>query len=92
MQQTETELEGTGPGPSARRGVPASALAQPAPILAVRPAQAAAMLGISRDLFDREVKHEIRSVRLGRLHLYPVKELEAFLARRSSHPLEETRR
>lgn len=65
--------------------------AQPGPVLALRPAAAAAALGISRDLFDRVVAPNVRCVRLGRVRLYPATELQKYLDRNASLPLGEDR-
>jgi excisionase family DNA binding protein len=79
------------PDTGSRRGAGTASTSRVAtpPVLAVRPEQAAAMLGVSRDTFDREIRHELRSVRVGRLHLYPVKELERFVSLHASRPLDE---
>lgn len=42
--------------------------------------EAAAMLGISRDLFRAEVAPEIRPVRIGRRQHWPVAELERWVS------------
>jgi excisionase family DNA binding protein len=52
--------------------------------LAVGPEDAAEMLGMSRDTFDRIVKPEIRFVKRGRKVLVPVRELEAWLDRNAT--------
>jgi hypothetical protein len=53
------------------------------------------MLGISRDLFDKEVKPNVRHVRLGHgrrsVRLYPVAELEKWLDRNAGLPLGDDR-
>lgn len=56
--------------------------------LAVNIEDAAALLSISRESFDKYVRHEVRFVRQGRLKLVPVKELEAWLDRNASRALE----
>ena len=62
------------------------------PPLALRPETAAASLGISRDMFDAEVAPFVRCVRLGRLRVYPVTELQKWLDRQAALPLEGERR
>jgi hypothetical protein len=53
---------------------------RPAPSrLALRPDEAAAMLGISRALFYRDVLPHLRCVYLGRVRLIAVVELERWL-------------
>jgi excisionase family DNA binding protein len=52
--------------------------------LAISPEEAATALGISRDTFDREVRHELRIVRIGRRVVVPVKELERYLERNAT--------
>jgi excisionase family DNA binding protein len=58
----------------------------PAPI-AVGPAQAAEMLGVSRDHLDRHVAHELRWVRIGRRKVVPVSELNAWLEANAARAL-----
>lgn len=48
--------------------------------LALRKLEAAAALGLSDESFDRYVKPQVRVVRRGSLRLYPVAELERWLA------------
>ena len=52
--------------------------------LAVRPIEAAQLLGCSRNHFDRAIKPYIPVVRTGRLVLVPVIELERWLAREAA--------
>ena len=52
--------------------------------LAVRPAEAAQLLGCSRNHFDRAIRPYLRVVRTGRLVLIPVVELEKWLSREAS--------
>jgi hypothetical protein len=52
---------------------PASVVVNP---IALAKPQAAAVLGMSVDSFDRYVGPHVRCVRRGRLRLYPVRELE----------------
>ena len=49
--------------------------------LTVSKAEAAAILGVSVDLFEQHVLPEIRVVRLGRRVLVPLVELERFVER-----------
>jgi hypothetical protein len=55
--------------------------------LAVRPETAAALLSISRDLFDLRVSPELRWTQVGRLRLVSIKELSAWLERSSARDL-----
>lgn len=50
--------------------------------------EAAKALGISRDSLERHVLHELRVVRVGRRVVVPVRELERYLERVASRPLE----
>mgnify|MGYP001556736932 CR=1 FL=1 len=54
------------------------------PRLAVMPAEAAQMLGVSRDFFDEHIGHELPVVRRGRLKLFPIRGLERWLDREAS--------
>jgi excisionase family DNA binding protein len=47
--------------------------------LLLSPAEAAAVIGCSRDFFDAHVRDELRLVRRGRLVLVPVRELERWV-------------
>jgi Helix-turn-helix domain len=47
--------------------------------LAVKAEQAAELLSVSRDTFDRHIAAELRCVRRGRLKLYAVAELTRWL-------------
>lgn len=49
--------------------------------LAYTPAEAAAMLGVSRRTFDRRIIGQLRIVREGRCILVPRRELERYLDR-----------
>jgi hypothetical protein len=56
--------------------------------LAVQQPEAARMLGMSVDSFQRHVAPEIRAVRLsGKLKLYPVAELQRWLDDHAEHVL-----
>jgi excisionase family DNA binding protein len=50
--------------------------------------EAAKAIGISRDSLERHVLHELRVVRVGRRVVVPVRELERYLERTASRPLE----
>jgi len=63
--------------------------ARAAPRLALRPEQAAQALGVSRSLFFAAILPELKVVRLGRLRLVPVVELERWLDRRAARTLPE---
>lgn len=53
--------------------------ASTAPRLALRPAEAAVAIGISRALFYRDVLPQLRCVYLGRVRVVPVAEIERWL-------------
>lgn len=59
--------------------------------LALKPADAAAAIGCSRDFFDEHVLPELRVVRRGRLVLVPVAELERWLEASATLTLEADR-
>lgn len=61
------------------------------PRLALSVDEAAASLGISRDTFDREVRDELRLVRIGRRLIVPVPELERYLERQAHRILDDLR-
>lgn len=46
------------------------------PVVTLRPEEAAQALGVSRSWFDRNVAHELPSIRRGQLVLYTVDSLE----------------
>lgn len=50
--------------------------ALPVPRVSLRPEEAAAALGVSRDFFDETIAPELAVIRRGRLKLYAVRELE----------------
>jgi hypothetical protein len=58
-------------------------------LIAVSPADAAQLLSMSRDSFDRYVRDELRLIRRGRLVLVPVRELEAWVTANASRTLPE---
>jgi hypothetical protein len=51
----------------------------PIPRLALSREEAAAALGMSLDSFERHVQPTLRLVRLGRMRLVPVREIERWL-------------
>jgi excisionase family DNA binding protein len=61
------------------------------PRLALSVEEAAEALSISRDTFDREVRDELRLVRVGRRLLVPVSELERYLERHAHRVLDDLR-
>ena len=56
----------------------------PIPRLALSREEAAAALGMSLNSFERHVQPTIRLVRLGRMRLVPVSELERWLGENAS--------
>ena len=58
------------------------------PRLALRPAQAAQALGVSRSFFFASILPELRVVRCGRLRLVSVNELERWLERNGARAIE----
>jgi excisionase family DNA binding protein len=67
----------------------AHASSRPRVKLALTRAEAADALGMSVDSFERYVQGQVRLVRLGRLVLVPVSELERWLEANASLTLEE---
>ena len=59
------------------------------PRLGLSPDEAAASIGVSRDLFDAEVRPELRVVRVGRRVVIPVREVEKFLAENAARALDD---
>ena len=57
----------------------ANDLLGPIPRLALTRAEASAALGMSLDSFERYVQPSIRLVRLGRMRLVPVREIDRWL-------------
>jgi excisionase family DNA binding protein len=55
--------------------------------LAYSPDEAARLLGVSRDFFDRHIRGELRVIYRGRLVLIPVRELELWLAQSAQRTL-----
>ena len=62
----------------------------PTPRLALTREEAAASLGMSLDSFERHVQPTLRMVRLGRMRLVPVTELERWLEENASDTLDGT--
>lgn len=67
---TASGWEQNGPGGSPRLGLTLD--------------EAAATLGVSRDTFDRHIRHELRVVRRGRCLIVPVSELQRWLEREAA--------
>jgi hypothetical protein len=59
----------------------------PVPRVALTREQAAAAIGMSLDSFERHVQPTIRLVRLGRMRLVPIHELERWLAEHAERAL-----
>jgi hypothetical protein len=78
MSRAPASVLGYDPDSENAAHVRAAIQTQVAP-LAVTPIEAASMLSMSRDSFDRYVRDEIRVVRRGRLVLVPVSELARWL-------------
>ena len=60
--------------------------------LAVPPTEAARLLSVSRNHFDRHVRDELRLIRSGRKVLVPVTELETWIVRNAARTLPEEAR
>lgn len=60
----------------------------PIPRLALTREQAAAALGMSLDSFERHVQPTIRLVRLGRMRLVPVREIDRWLDENAAKTLD----
>ena len=58
--------------------------------LALTRAEAAEAIGMSIDSFERYVQPELKIVRVGRLRLIQVRELERWLQENAAHVLEES--
>ncbi len=61
------------------------------PALALRRAEAAAALGVSLEVFDRDVRPHIPAARVGGVVTYPVAGLTAFLEAAASSPMTDLR-
>jgi len=79
------------PGTRRARSLGAGGQASP-PRLALRKSEAAAALGLSDESFDKYVRPSLRAVRVGSTRLYPVAELQRWLAEHAEAPLEELAR
>lgn len=64
----------------------------PEPRLSLNKQEAAACLGVSVDSFERHVQPDLRVIRRGRLRLFPVAELERWIAENAERPLERWER
>jgi hypothetical protein len=62
----------------------------PIPRLALTREQAASALGMSLDSFERHVQPTLRLVRLGRLRLVPVGELERWLGENAERTVKKS--
>jgi hypothetical protein len=60
----------------------------PIPRLALTREEAAASVGMSLDSFERHVQPTLRLVRLGRMRLVPIAELERWLAQNAQTALD----
>jgi len=63
----------------------------PIPRLALTREEAAAAIGIGLDSFERYVQPTIRLVRLGRMRLVPVHELERWLEQHAENTITDRR-
>ena len=70
MSATSPAWSSTGPGGPPRLGLSLD--------------EAAGTLGVSRDTFDRHIRHELRVVRRGRCLIVPVSELERWLEKEAA--------
>lgn len=59
----------------------------PVPALALRRPQAAAALGVSVDVFDREIRDELPVVRVGGVVCYPLAGLQAWVTAHTESPI-----
>jgi excisionase family DNA binding protein len=62
------------------------------PRLALSVDEAAASIGVSRDTLEREILHELRTVRVGRRRLVPLRELERWVERKAACVADDLRR
>jgi hypothetical protein len=65
-------------------------LTAPIPRLALTREEAAAAVGMSLDSFERHVQPTLRLVRLGRMRLVPIAELERWLDEHAERTLDGT--
>lgn len=63
----------------------------PIPRLALSREEAAASIGMSLDSFERHVQPTIRLVRVGRMRLVPVAEIERWLSENAARTLDGPR-
>jgi hypothetical protein len=61
---------------------------EPPQRLALRLEEAALSLGVSHDFFSRRIAPELRVVRLGRVRLVPVAEIQNWLDRNAAYTLD----
>ena len=61
----------------------------PIPRLALTREEAAASIGMSVDSWERHVQPSIRLIRLGRMRLVPIRELERWLEQNAEHTITE---
>jgi excisionase family DNA binding protein len=59
--------------------------------LALRLEEAAAAIGVSHDFFQKNVAHELRIVRRGRVRLVPIPELQKWLEQNASYAINNYR-
>jgi excisionase family DNA binding protein len=59
------------------------------PRLALTRTQAAEALGVSLKTFERHIQADLRLVRVGRLRLFPIRELERWLELNAARTLED---
>ncbi len=69
------------------RSVSGSSPTAPIPRLALTREEAAAAIGMSLDSFERHVQPTLRLVRLGKMRLVPVQELERWLSEQAQQTL-----
>jgi hypothetical protein len=79
LRPPEDHNDATAVGQPGASALPSLKNQQVLPRLAYSPAEAAAVLGVSRDYFDEHIGPELRWVRRGRRKLVSVRELEKWL-------------
>jgi hypothetical protein len=70
---------------------PVAAVVAPIPRIALTREEAAASLSMSIDSYERWVQPHVRMVRLGRMRLVPISELQRFVDEHAEHVLEAQR-
>lgn len=65
-----------------------SRLRPPIPVLALRPAEAAACVGMGETAFREHVAPHVRVIRRGGLRLYPLADLQQWVLENASYTLE----